>query len=160
MPLLHPCGCVAILVIVVVHRCHSCIGLLITCSFEVYMAPSGTIKACLQGGCSQGPLGFVSVVHEVFSNWNLPCTSGEQPKAVTIAYACESLGQLYQQLKRGPHMLAVKIFVKCLWVLRGALWAQMGIFYLNYMGILIQWITCIIDIFRNRCMCEYICNIN
>lgn len=87
-------------------------------------------------------------------------TSGVQPKAVTIAYACESLGQLYHQLKRGPHMPDVKIFVKCLWVLRGALWAQMGNFYLNYIGIFIQWIMCIIDIFRNRCMCEYICNIN
>jgi hypothetical protein len=35
---------------------------------------------------SQEPLGSVSEVHGVFSNRELPSTSGGQPRAITIAY--------------------------------------------------------------------------
>ena len=75
------------LVIVVVCRQCSWVGRLV--AFEAYMVPSCSMKASPQDGSfrvrpSSGPLGLISEVHGIFSNRDLPVTSGRQPKPLAI----------------------------------------------------------------------------
>ena len=72
---------------VVAHRHHSLVESWLLLSFRSLSGPSATMKASSQGGgfrvrSSLGPLGSVSKMHGVFSNRDLPTTSGRQPMAI------------------------------------------------------------------------------
>ena len=79
-PLLHPYDYHATLVIVVVHRHHSWVGLLL---------PSLLLKLAWYF-LIPGSLEPLSAVHGIFSKRNLPSTSGEEPR--TIAIVCNIWG--------------------------------------------------------------------
>lgn len=54
----------------------------------------------------------------------------------------------YQQLKSALLMLLLRFLLDDLWLLKGALSAQMGNFHLTYIHMFIYQLMCIIDIFR------------
>lgn len=83
------------LVIIVVHRCHSCVGLLAISSLWMHTWCVLVLRKPVLGEVAfrsvpaQVPLGSVSVVHVVLSNRDLM----GQPRPVAIAYdVWESLG--------------------------------------------------------------------
>lgn len=136
------------LVIIVVHMSHSQEGL----SWFPYLKLIWhLLERVLEEGfwvrSSSAPLGSVITAHGVFSNRDLPSTSGGQP--IAIAYSI--LGVCWTTLTNGlitDFSCLVRLLLDSLWFWQGALSIQMGKFHLKYAYICIQKLKCIIDIFR------------
>lgn len=81
------------LVIGMVHKCHSLVGLLVASIFVACMAPSGMMKACPQRGAfrsvsAQVSLCPVSEVYGAFGNWGLPPTTAGRATWLTTEGMC------------------------------------------------------------------------
>lgn len=74
------------LIIAVVCRHQSWVGLLTAFPSAVCIAPSGTTKACPQGGGFYVRSSILYLKHVVISNRALPSASERQPRVAIIAY--------------------------------------------------------------------------
>jgi hypothetical protein len=122
-------------------------------SFESFMTPSRTMKASSQGGGIQ--VGSSSRVSEAcvwsasFNNRDLPSTSGDWPRAMTIGCGFWNSLSPSQQLKRGILMYGrgfycgFCLFVRSLAPVESIISLGEKVHY-NYICISIHWIICII----------------
>lgn len=154
MPLLHPEGYHAVQIIVMVHGCHSWVGLL-----------TGSllwkVKCCIlvpwklvprKEGLKSYPSGIfwvLSEVHGLFNNRDSPSISGRQKRATVLVYNDLEVSwtAVTSYLKANFSCLELLTLLDNLWLLWGASSAQMGNFYLYSNCICMHTLTCIVGIF-------------
>ena len=106
------------------------VGLLVSSILRSLRTASGATRAksleAFSSFPAEGLPSSVSEVHDVFSNRDIPSTSGGQPRALAIVYYGSFLINPYQQLNRGLLRPGAGVFVRQSLALRGSIVSPVG----------------------------------